>query len=207
MIGRWPSGAPLVQHPTSDPIAETAGRPNCERPDNNFGFAAEDPDGLRCPFGAHIRRANPRDSLGDDPEAARATVNRRRLMRRGRSYGDRIEDRWSDDRKERGLFFICLNADLERQFVFVQNAWLNNGGFGGLHGEGDPLVARHADHANTFTVPDEPLRWHVPELQSYVRMRGGAFWFLPGLTALSVILGCSTRGDHVEACGSDRSTV
>jgi len=207
MIGRWPSGAPLVQHPTADPVPETDGRPDSEQPENNFGFAADDPDGLRCPFGAHIRRANPRDSLGDDPKAARAAVNRRRLMRRGRSYGDRIKDRWTDDRKARGLFFICLNADLERQFVFVQNAWINNGGFNSLHGEVDPLVAPHGESASTFTVPDEALRWHVPDLRSYVTMRGGAFWFLPGVTALRVILGCSTRGDHVEACGSDRSTA
>jgi len=32
-------------------------------PDNDFLFGTEDPQGLRCPLGAHIRRANPRESF------------------------------------------------------------------------------------------------------------------------------------------------
>lgn len=204
MVGRWPSGAPLVRHPKSDPARKEPGRPVKEEPDNDFAFAADDPDGLRCPFGAHIRRANPRDALGENPKTARESVNRRRLMRRGRSYGHRNNDPLKEDGKERGLFFICLNADLERQFVFVQHTWVNNRGFNALHGEVDPLIGRHVEDSNSFTVPDDPLRWRVPDLQSFVTMRGGAFWFLPGLTALAVILRRTTRGDHVEACGSDR---
>ena len=42
---------------------------------------------------------------------------------------------------DRGLLFICLNTDIERQFEFVQHTWLQNGYFAGLRGEVDPLVA------------------------------------------------------------------
>jgi Dyp-type peroxidase family len=189
MVGRWPSGAPLVKYPDADPKgANKAGRPEKEAPENDFAFADEDPDGLRCPLGAHIRRANPRDSLAEDPEESRASVNRRRLMRRGRSYGRRIEDRLTPDNEKRGLFFICLNADLERQFVFVQQTWINNPGFSVLHGEMDPMIARHDAQSHVFTMPDEPMRQRVLDMRSFVTMRGGAFWFLPGLKALKVIL-------------------
>ena len=50
---------------------------------NDFGYA-DDPRGLRCPHGAHVRRANPRDSIGFfDGRLS----NRHRIVRRGRAYG------------------------------------------------------------------------------------------------------------------------
>ena len=58
MVGRWPSGAPLIDAPDKDVPALGD--------DNGFGYQA-DPLGLVCPIGAHIRRANPRDSLAPQP--------------------------------------------------------------------------------------------------------------------------------------------
>ena len=50
---------------------------------NNFTYG-DDPEGLKCPIGAHIRRMNPRDiSLGFDGRLA----TRRRILRRGLAYG------------------------------------------------------------------------------------------------------------------------
>ena len=56
-VGRWPSGAPLVQHPHADPYAGTGQLTHA----NNFEYTARDPHGFACPLGAHIRRANPRE--------------------------------------------------------------------------------------------------------------------------------------------------
>ena len=50
---------------------------------NDFGYE-DDPLGLKCPAGAHIRRTNPRDSIGFfDGRLS----NRHRIVRRGRPYG------------------------------------------------------------------------------------------------------------------------
>src|SRR5262249_31676611 len=126
MIGRWESGAPLVLNEHSDPDNGVP-QPIVE---NNFQYAEQDPAGFRCPVGAHIRRASPRDALPPDRRVALDSANRHRLLRRGRSYGDYIGEgfaaRFVDDGKRRGLHFMCLNADLERQFEFVQQTWLNN---------------------------------------------------------------------------------
>jgi Dyp-type peroxidase family len=181
MVGRWPSGAPLVKSPDRDD-------PSLKR-DNNFSYAASDPHGFACPIGAHIRRCNPRDSLGDDPDMARAAANRHRLLRRGRLYGDRIADPLVDDGQERGLHFICLNADIERQFEFVQQTWINNPMFGGVNGEVDPLMGTQ-DGRGTYTIPEDPLRTRIHGVPRFVHVKGGAYFFLPGMAALRYV--CST---------------
>ncbi len=87
IVGRWSSGAPLTLNPHSDPAA-----PDGVDQHNNFSYADKDPDGFGCPVGAHIRRTNPRDSLFDNPAVSLKTVNRHRIIRRGRSYGHKIVD-------------------------------------------------------------------------------------------------------------------
>ena len=106
MVGRWPSGAPLVLAPDADdPRLAHA---------NDFGYFHDDHDGLRCPIGAHIRRANPRDSLAPKPgsPASIAVGKRHRIIRRGRGRAGGPTDQ--------GLHFVCLNASLARQFEFIQ---------------------------------------------------------------------------------------
>src|SRR6202000_536601 len=63
MIGRWPDGQPLVNCPAG------ACRPDTY-PINDFKYYHEDPDGIKCPLGAHIRRTNPRDQVHTGREAA-----------------------------------------------------------------------------------------------------------------------------------------
>lgn len=180
VVGRWTSGAPLVLAPDRDDPA-AADR-------NDFGYHATDPDGLACPIGAHIRRVNPRDALEPAPGTERSLeINKRhRLLRRGRSYrrsgpdGDRPAD-------ERGLYFICLNANLARQFEFIQHTWINNPVFNGLHGETDPLTGGRHTGDGTFTVPARPVRRRHHGLPQFVTVRGGAYFFLPGLSALQYL--------------------
>ena len=174
-VGRWPGGAPLTLSPDrDDPFLRMA---------NDFSYAVQDPDGFRCPVGAHIRRANPRDSLEKDPAAAQLRTNRRRLLRRGRSYGKRGGIR------ERGLNFICLCGDLERQFEFVQQTWLNNPSFATLAGETDPLIGPKPPAGGNFTMQQDPVRHRLNLIPRFIRMRGGAYFFLPGIRALHRLAG------------------
>jgi hypothetical protein len=123
-----------------------------------------------CPIGAHIRRANPRDSLGAGGAAAEASANRHRLVRRGRSYGPPLPPgEVNDDEVERGLMFVCLNADIERQFEFVQQNWINNPAFGGLYAERDPLVGAIEPPAH-LTVR------RTPSARSSKGCRGSSAW-------------------------------
>ena len=87
------------------------------------------------------------------------------------------------DCQERGLVFICLNANIERQFEFVQHTWINNVKFAGLYDEDDPLIGR----VGKFTIQDEPLRRRVCDFQQFVSTRGGGYFFLPSLSALGIL--------------------
>jgi Dyp-type peroxidase family len=180
LVGRWMSGAPLVKYPSADPHAGTSTLSS----ENDFAYDEPDAHGFACPIGAHIRRSNPRDALGPDPQTALKSANRHRLLRRGRSYGHRLDDPFVADETERGLHFICLNGDIERQFEFVQQTWLNNTTFAGLHCESDPVVGNQDDTSRRFTVQADPLRLRVENLRSFVTVKGGAYFFLPGLKAL-----------------------
>ena len=178
MIGRWKSGAPITSYPDADP-----GEPSAVIEDNNFNYAGSDLAGFGCPVGSHIRRANPRDSLFDDPAASLNTVKRHRIMRRGRSYGDRTVDVYQDDKKERGLHFICLNSNIERQFEFIQQSWINNQNFSALDHETDPLIG-HRGTNNLYSMQGCPVRKRIHGLHEFVTIKGGAYFFMPGMAAL-----------------------
>jgi Dyp-type peroxidase family len=175
MLGRWPGGAPLVRAPEHDDPALAT--------DNGFGYYATDPDGLRCPLGAHIRRANPRDSLDPRPGSADSVAvgRRHRLLRRGRPYGP---DGTGDDPNARGLHFLALNANISRQFEFIQHTWLDSPNFNGLHDGPDPIVAPCQKRRSTFTEQGRPFRTRHLGLPQFVTVQGGAYFFLPGLKAL-----------------------
>lgn len=178
-VGRWPSGAPLVLSPEED-------KPGLES-ENNFAYFNRDVHGDACPIGSHIRRANPRDSLGPDAKTALNSANRHRILRRGRSYGHRIENPLVEDGKERGLLFICLNSDIQRQFEFVQQTWINNPVFGGLYDEVDPLIGNLAKGDSIFTVQGQPLRTRVHNLSRFVIVKGGSYFFMPSIRALNYL--------------------
>jgi len=166
MIGRWRDGTPLVPYATVD--------------DNEFVYG-DDPYGGGCPVGAHVRRANPRDALLNTGRPFRPR-NEHRILRRGRSYGPPPD---SPSKDERGLLFLCLNADIERQFEFIQQNWINNSAFGGLANERDPLVgAGEGAGGRSFTLGGLPARQCVHELPRFVTVKGGQYFFLPGIEAL-----------------------
>lgn len=172
MIGRWQSGAPLALAPSADDPSLAD--------ENDFRYVSLDAGGLRCPIGAHVRRSNPRDSLDPRPgtDASVAEGKRHRLIRRGRSYGA------PDGQGERGLFFMGVCANISRQFEFIQHTWVNNPKFAGLYDDADPLVGVHQPYGGTFTVPELPVRRRFQGLPRFVTVRGGAYFFLPGLRGL-----------------------
>lgn len=182
IVGRWPSGAPLTLSPAlEDPrLADS----------NNFSYHHQDRLGAGCPMGAHIRRTNPRDSLPPSPGTMKSVaVNRRhRLLRRGRNYSGSTEDQSPYEATERGIHFISLNANLSRQYEFIQHSWVNDPSFNGLTGATDPLIGPRPAGADTFTVAAMPLRRRYRELPQFVRVRGGAYFFLPGLRAIHYLL-------------------
>src|SRR5262249_29782011 len=161
--------SPLTLCPTAPNSALSAA--------NVFTYAKEDEDGSRCPVGAHIRRSNPRASVDQDNKEAIRNVNTHRLLRRGRSYGTRIANPREDDGIDRGLFFICLNGNLERQFEFVQYSWINMPTFGGLRDERDPLIGVQPTGGGIFSIPGQPVREKGIGIPQFVYTRGGAYFF------------------------------
>ena len=189
MVGRWPSGAPLVLAPDQD-------QPDLRRA-NDFLYHDKDPFGYRCPIGSHLRRTNPRDALGPQPGSKESiAINKRhQILRRGRAYGRPVTPSLNpkdimkaDASGERGLHFICLGANLRRQFEFVQHTWANNPKFDGLYDDPDPLIGsrnqRGEDTPDCFTEQARPLRRRTTGLPSFVTIRGGEYFFLPGLQAI-----------------------
>jgi deferrochelatase/peroxidase EfeB len=193
-MGRWPSGAPLTVSPEDDDpsLADF----------NEFMYRASDERGFGCPVGAHIRRANPRDSLKrvkDPPEESIASVNQHRIIRRGISFGEplfppeRIEQGRApvdldDSGGVRGLHFVALNANTKLQFEFIQQTWLNNPTFDGLNGEKDPVLGDNDGTAH-MTIPQRPVRRRVADVQRFVTVMGGAYYFMPSVRAMRFLAG------------------
>ena len=163
LVGRWPDGTPVMLSPDRpDPAIATD-------PARNLDFHySEDPLGTKCPLGAHVRRANPRDATGFGGMPS----NRHRIIRRGTMFGDWLpEDSDADDDGSRGLLFIAFNASIERQFEFVQQQWMNFGN--------DFLLGNDKDPHN---------RWQhmiiggdgngTPRITSTLQPRGHAGWRL-----------------------------
>ena len=148
--------------------------------DNDFLFGIEDPEALRCPYGAHIRRANPRNSLAPGSMEQVSISNRHRIYRVGRLYEPEEGD-------NPGLLFMCLNGDIERQFEFIQQTWLVSPAFHGLVGEQDPLNSNAGPDSTGYVVPshDGPVR--LKPLPTFVKTLGGGYFFMPGRAMLSYL--------------------
>lgn len=171
LMGRWRSGAPLVLAPRQDNPALAAD----PRRNNDFNFAEMDPHGYGCPLGAHIRRMNPRDTAG--------SLQRRKLIRRGGTYGPPLPEGAPEDGRERGVAIFAGCASLVRQFEFTMNVWTNDPNFHELGNERDPIFGTQ-DGSFDLTIPQRPVRRKIRGLPAFTTIRGGAYFFLPGLRAL-----------------------
>ncbi len=183
---------------------------------NDFDYD-QDPFGRQCPLGAHVRRANPRS--GDFPAGTSGLLSQlirllgfkrnhprddliasarfHRLLRRGRPYGPcrakSAPQAVAPDSGGAGLLFVCLGANISRQFEFVQNAWLASNKFAGLSGESDPLLGNReplsgnqATDAFSIAGTNAPATC-IHALPQFVQLRGGGYFFMPGIRALAFI--------------------
>jgi Dyp-type peroxidase family len=179
MMGRWRSGCPLDLSPEKDDPA-IAADPNRR---NNFTYAGDE-QGLRCPLGSHLRRSNPRAT----PMVRATAVRRHRLLRRGVEYGPYLQDgALEDDGVDRGLINIFIQADIERQFEFVQKEWMKGGEFLGLDpDEHDPFNGAGGP-GSQMSVPGAK-RPFLFDLPTFVLVKGGEYLFVPGLKALEGLI-------------------
>jgi deferrochelatase/peroxidase EfeB len=210
MVGRTQKGDPLER------LSNVAidGVDSADASQNSFDYNADEA-GLRCPIGSHIRRANPRTA--DLPKDSEELISRlahtlgfgekkygedviassrfHRLLRRGREYGpglppEQAIDPSQPDTGEHGIHFICINANISRQFELIQASWLMNTKFGGLSGESDPLLGNRepiegCPMTDSFSRPQaDGLGERIVGLPQFVTVRGGAYFFLPGISAL-----------------------
>ena len=208
LMGRWPDGSSLVRNPyepassrsdtkyetmrpkpaektgttsVEPPSHGTGARQAVGRGDNNFLFGEEDPEGVRCPYGAHVRRANPRDSLDPGSADQIAISNRHRILRVGRPYAP-------ESGRNPGLLFMCLNGDIERQFEFLQQTWLRNASFHRLSCEKDPLLGNAEAGVCGYTIPSRAGPVALDAVPQFVTVKGGGYFFLPGKRLLDYLV-------------------
>jgi deferrochelatase/peroxidase EfeB len=164
------TGTPIDPRPSGATRSLSAPHQKPISPDNDFLFGTEDPEGVRCPYGAHIRRANPRDSLDPGNADQIAISNRHRITRIGRHYAPAPG-------QNPGLFFMCLCADIERQFEFLQQTWLKSPSFHGLNREKDGLLG---------DAQEGPIG--LKPLPRFVTTKGGGYFFLPGRRLIDYLI-------------------
>jgi len=171
LMGRWRSGAPLTLTPQKDDPALGA---DMQRT-NNFDYGKMDPHGYGCPLGAHIRRMNPRDTASN--------MQQHKMIRRGGTYGPPLPDDAPEDGVERGIAAFVGCASLVRQFEFAMNVWTNDPNFHQLGNDRDPFLGTQ-DGTFDMTIPKRPIRKKIKGLPAFTTVRGGAYFFLPGIKAL-----------------------
>lgn len=195
MAGRWRDGVPTIAAPDLAAwrgFNDRFGQGTAERARALVEFRyQDDPQGIRCPVTAHLRRMNTRDAL--DPRASAAPAdrmgsalnNRRRILRRGLPYGSR-----DDAQGEHGIVMLSHCSALARQFEFVQQQWLNFGLDFNAGNDSCPLVGNHSAGAR-FVIAADPASGRAPfiatALPQFVSTRGGDYFFTPSMTALRMI--------------------
>ena len=207
LVGRWPSGAPLVLAPLTDDPALGADK----QANNKFEFGAaddddgrkvpRDPDGLSCPFSAHIRKTYPRDETvahGDlnpyrdlpDRTLNESDTQTHRLLRRGIAYGPSSQstpEKPVEDAIDRGLLFMAYMTSIKDQFEFVSTRWLNDANFKRTATGVDPILGqvRGTDQRGSITtvLPNQTNTVEIG-LEEWVTTTGGGYFFAPSISAL-----------------------
>lgn len=199
IAGRWPDGAPLALYP--DHAAWLASTTPCptggveaRRELSDFAYF-DDPIGRKCPVTSHTRRSNPRDTNGPAPSdgtkpsvSGTVLTDRRRLLRRGIPYGESPSGATAEG--EHGIIILIMCASLGRQFEFMQQQWVNYGVDANAGNDVDPLIGRRGAEPK-FIIPADPALGRAPfiadALPQFVETRGGAYFFVPSMSALQML--------------------
>jgi Dyp-type peroxidase family len=180
LVGRWKSGAPIDRDPKADNLVDAAD-PNKR---NDFDYS-DDPNQLKCPFTAHLRKMNPRASK----VPGLAAVQVRRIIRQGIPYGpevDREEAHSCTTKLDRGLLFACYQSNLANGFHFLQRTWGNNPGFPNAGDGYDGIIGQDINDPRTTTGMDPQnvaSSLALPK-QEFVVPRGGEYFLVPSISAL-----------------------
>ena len=206
LVGRWASGAPIVNNPDQDNPADAN--------DVDFEFEGKDAQGLRCPFAGHIRKAYPRDTERGSFVNESATQTHR-LLRRGIPFGKPMSSGcpvslgrlrglftdWvasfagkndtigGDKIGDRGLLFLAYQTSIERQFEFVTNRWVNNPDFSDAGNGHDPILGQSQDPTtrdrSIVIQAENPANNATVKLpKDWVIPTGGGYFFTPSIQGL-----------------------
>lgn len=215
LVGRWPSGAPVMRARTKEDtelgaddkannyfgFANDSGPPLPIRPEEGYagdGFAlsVQDDPGVTCPLSAHIRKVNPRDSISEQGNTHDALT--RMVLRRGIPFGPPymgdVEARAGKGgcSSQRGLIFVCYQTSIEKQFVFLQRNWANHASNPNGGGGEDPLIGQGTDEAQRQRFVDIPAEGEVSETLvlpgDFVIPTGGGFFFSPSISTITNVL-------------------
>ncbi|KAG0147038.1 hypothetical protein CROQUDRAFT_656486 [Cronartium quercuum f. sp. fusiforme G11] len=192
LMGRWKSGAPVSLSPHTDDLKLASAQ----------GFDYADPAELkqaRCPYVAHIRKANPRNGLGNRKEL----IDPHLMIRASIPYGPEVSQDERDSnatKQERGLFFICYQSSIEAGFQFVQKVWCNNQKFpsneAGIDPGFDLIVGQNYGKSRTaqnvidkgVQGDNDPLNTVTTNIQ-FVVPKGGEYFFVPSISTVRNTLG------------------
>jgi Dyp-type peroxidase family len=198
LVGRYKSGCPLeareFQPDPFTPSSTDPGSPkatpalaNSDTLNNNFEFG-DDATGAVCPIGAHIRKAYPRDErILPKAEDSESETQTHRLLRRGIPFGESFGDAQGGSANDpRGLLFLCYQKDIEKQFEFVQQSWVNNPNFPpfpqGVTAGQDPIIAQSV--RGSFQL--DPTKPSI-QVNHFVTTTGGEYFLAPSIEALQKI--------------------
>ncbi|MEO8515650.1 MAG: hypothetical protein ABI426_02850 [Flavobacterium sp.] len=202
MCGRWRDGTPLVVSPNQED--KDLGEPSTknfnftnfdylEPSPNQQGDQSSDDQGLKCPYAAHIRRANPRDDF--NVTANNDNAEKHRIVRRASPYG-KPYDPSEQPGIQRGLVGLFIGAILDDQFRFVTSKWFEQGGFrnpdtspnqSGV----DPLFGPQVSDTNPgdsiFAYNKNGTYNSTPSMTRFIRTDGSLYLFLPSIAGLQWI--------------------
>ncbi|MDI2077926.1 hypothetical protein [Bradyrhizobium sp. Mp27] len=186
LMGRWRHGSPLSRFPDGPP----------PRPDLDDGFGySDDPSGIKCPLGAHIRIVNCRDQPMKFANRVRFPKGPPRVVRRGFSYGPHLEGT-KDDEKDRGVIGLFYFARINEQFYTLLR-WMQKTDFSdayrtipnGLNAQDALIGNREGTKAEkTFHVPLAGKSALTLQLQDFVSYKGVVILFSPSISALRLMI-------------------